>query len=496
VAVLLAVVCTSFASAATWYVHPDSALNTIQAALNAAAAGDTVLVAPGTYNENIVWPSRGGIKLLSEFGPEVTTIDGNDARVIRMAKYLSGTTVLDGFTIQHGAANPGDPNGGGVYCDSASPTIRNNIITQNSAYGNGAGIFGHFCASDVKDNAIELNSASGRGSGIYCYGEGQDSSNMTIIENRIAGNGVGGGIHCFYCQPGVSYNQVLDNTASDGGGFYFKDSASPPVSSEVHYNNIQGNRGYGIWADASSYVHAESNWWGHPAGPDSGDHTGGWWVYDDPWLNQRITFDLAADRVTSPPDTVLCDSTYVISIKVSNVSSLSYDATYFAASCAIGPAYEDYVRVDQLVHSGDSILVTFTPWTVPDADSTTVFVTAMVHYMIDDVPANDTVRKQVYAQRAGVGDRPADVPRSFSLRVDRSPFSRSLPIQYEIPTAGRVALVVQDAAGRLVATLAGGIQQRGAHSLTWNAAECAPGVYFVDLVTDSGRRCLKVLHTR
>ena len=43
-----------------------SQYSTIQAGLNAASTGDTVLVAVGTYNENIIWPDVNGIKLISE----------------------------------------------------------------------------------------------------------------------------------------------------------------------------------------------------------------------------------------------------------------------------------------------------------------------------------------------------------------------------------------------------------------------------------------------
>jgi len=497
VAVLLAVVCTSFTSAGTWYVHPDSTLNTIQAGLSAAAAGDTVLVAPGTYNENIVWPSRGGIKLLSEFGPEVTVIDGNDARVIRMAKYLSGTTVVDGFTIQHGVANPPDPDGGGIHCDSASPTIRNNIFTSNSAYGSGGAIYTFHGSSAVKDNIISGNSATaGRGGGIYCG----DSSNLTISENWIAGNSPGGGIECANALPGVTHNQILNNNASsDGGGCYFYVDDFGGEGGVVHENNIQGNEAYGLWVEASGYsFDAASNWWGHPAGPDSGDHASGSLgvsIFVYPWLTQRIVFDLAADDVLLPGDTVNPGSTYTPTIQVRNSSNFDYSATYLGATCWIG-SYASYVRVDHPLARESTVAVEFKPWTVPPADSTSYEMMAVVHYAIDDVPGNDTIRKTIYARQAGITDRPADVPHGLCLRVDRSPFSHSLPIQYEVPTAGRVALRVHDAAGRLVATLAEGVQQRSVHSLTWAAAGCAPGVYFVDLSTNSGRRCLKVLLTR
>src|SRR5258707_7759680 len=48
---------------------------TIQAAINAANNGDTVLVAPGTYVENINFSGK-AIAVTSSGGPAVTVIDG------------------------------------------------------------------------------------------------------------------------------------------------------------------------------------------------------------------------------------------------------------------------------------------------------------------------------------------------------------------------------------------------------------------------------------
>ena len=60
-------------------IHVPGDYPTIQEGLNAAQTDDTVLVAPGTYVENIVWPSRDGIILISEEGADTTIIDGNGA---------------------------------------------------------------------------------------------------------------------------------------------------------------------------------------------------------------------------------------------------------------------------------------------------------------------------------------------------------------------------------------------------------------------------------
>src|SRR5207249_11972489 len=62
---------------------------TIQAAINAASNGDTVLVAPGTYHENINFMGK-GITVTSSGGPSVTTIDGGRVgTVVRSEEHTS-----------------------------------------------------------------------------------------------------------------------------------------------------------------------------------------------------------------------------------------------------------------------------------------------------------------------------------------------------------------------------------------------------------------------
>ena len=114
-----------------WYVHPDSTLNAIQTGLNSCSSNDTVLVAPGIYQENIFWSLLNGIKLFGEYGADSTIIDGNSFSCVI---YFSGmanidtTTIIKGFTIQNGGSVP---NGGGICLINSSPKIENNIDTKN-----------------------------------------------------------------------------------------------------------------------------------------------------------------------------------------------------------------------------------------------------------------------------------------------------------------------------------------------------------------------------
>src|SRR5580704_11886179 len=97
---------------------------TIQSGINAAANGDTVLVAPGTYFENINLSGK-AITLTTSNGPAQTTINGKqDGPTVTIDSGEVASTVVSGFTITNGLAAEVGPflNGGGVYL-GASPTI-------------------------------------------------------------------------------------------------------------------------------------------------------------------------------------------------------------------------------------------------------------------------------------------------------------------------------------------------------------------------------------
>ena len=86
-------------------IHVPDDQPTIQGGLNAASDNDTVLVAPGTYCENLNWPNTHGIDLRSEAGEESTIIDGNSSGpVIRISVTVNAdsTTMISGFTIRNG----------------------------------------------------------------------------------------------------------------------------------------------------------------------------------------------------------------------------------------------------------------------------------------------------------------------------------------------------------------------------------------------------------
>jgi len=294
---------TAYAERTVWYVHPDSALNSIQAALDSCADNDIVLVAPGIYHENIVWPNIQGVHLIGELGPDATVVDGDSiGRVIEIAIDVDTTTIITGFTIRNGHIP--DNHGGGIHCAGASPKIIDNIISSNIAW-NGGGIACDWCSPLIMHNIIVDNTAimgGGWGGGIRCIGSSATITGNTIANNAAA-NG-GGGVQCLECydslliihdniftgntayagaaiclfksspiftknqisyniasakgggifcydesSPIIKHNTITGNTADDGAGIYCMDSSSPAIDSCM----ISNNHGDGVYLQPILY---------------------------------------------------------------------------------------------------------------------------------------------------------------------------------------------------------------------------------------------------
>ncbi|MEL7361070.1 MAG: T9SS type A sorting domain-containing protein, partial [Bacteroidota bacterium] len=93
----------------------------------------------------------------------------------------------------------------------------------------------------------------------------------------------------------------------------------------------------------------------------------------------------------------------------------------------------------------------------------------------------------------GEGSRPT----AFALRgAYPNPFTSSTTIAFDLPAASDVTLEVYDATGRRVATLTDASLPAGTHSMRWDAASAASGVYFVALRTDDARATRTVVLAR
>ena len=218
----------------------------IQAAVAAASQGDTILVSPGIYQENIVITKTG------------VTIDGTSAAqtIIDAGKKGRGmlisaaqNVVIKNVTIRN--ASSAQP-GGGIYVDqSKNVTISNCILTTNSAsFGSGLAVYN----SDVSvfNNQITSNQSTGDGSG--GGGIGMTTNAQGVVSgNVIDGNtaaSFGGGL--FVDGSGsidISNNTLSNNTAVLGGGAMYRNA---PV--QFSGNVLTGNKSVGNGASGGALV--------------------------------------------------------------------------------------------------------------------------------------------------------------------------------------------------------------------------------------------------
>src|SRR6185437_164194 len=240
---------------------------TIQAAINAAVNGDTVMVAPGTYFENLNFNGK-AITVTSSDGPSVTIVDGGGLGPVATFNTNEGAnSVLSGFTLQNGVPSQVFPvtgtSGGGILILNASPTITGNVITGNHAIC-GIGIEIQGGSAVIRGNTITNNTQAFGDGG--CGGGGVEVSTgspqiigNTITNNSLNGGGFGGGISVFSASPTIRDNYIAANSVwNSGGGINLEGSGAPVVVDNIVFNNttLGGCSGAGMYVQGPSSLAA------------------------------------------------------------------------------------------------------------------------------------------------------------------------------------------------------------------------------------------------
>ena len=286
----------------------------IQAGINAAFPGDTVLVADSTYYENIDFKGK-AIIVASYFLMDGDTthinntiIDGSqpsDPNKGSVVSFVSGedtTSVICGFTITGGSGTFYSPTsaqvGGGVFCNNSgckavANKIINNNVTGPAVRGGGfAAIpFGNSANVVLKDNLIAHNIATADtyqsyGGGVYLNCYARIDSNLISYNSSIsnAGSGnyktMGGGIACIqspYSREIImennlithntifNYSSEVSGPAAFGGGVSIMGYNGRMTRNEIclneiwnHSNKVVGSVGAGVGSCPDSFL-IESN---------------------------------------------------------------------------------------------------------------------------------------------------------------------------------------------------------------------------------------------
>lgn len=241
-------------------IHVPKDHKTIQAAIDASAKGDTVLVQPGTYPESLQLKegitvksagddARGTIGLKRAEG---TVIDGGGAGAKGPVVRLADGAVLDGFTVtrvgvfdqkeyekhhatqgenlpdERGAVGVGE-NFPALAVPGATAVVKNNIVSNNGHPG--IGCTGKTNASLISNNVVHRN--MGGGVGI------SDEATPTVEGNRCYHN-LRSGIGCRKSNPLIVGNECFDNVRAGVG---IREGAKPILRGNKCYKNQRAGIG-------------------------------------------------------------------------------------------------------------------------------------------------------------------------------------------------------------------------------------------------------------
>ena len=187
--------------------------STIQAAIDATAIGDTVLVSPGTYFESELRYAGKAIvvRSLDPSDPLIVAATVIDADSSGPVFVFDGSedrnSVLTGLTITGGSAQ----EGAGIVCAAASPLISDCRLVDNVAMSQGGGIHCDAASPTIRACEIEGNGAAHAGGGVSCVlGAYPHIVDCTLLDN---GAFRGGGVYCFASSPTIERSLVRGNTA-------------------------------------------------------------------------------------------------------------------------------------------------------------------------------------------------------------------------------------------------------------------------------------------
>jgi len=530
-AVLLVALVAGTSPARARVLHVPAEFTTIQLGIDASAPGDTVLVQPGTYPENIDFNGHeitlGSLYLTTgdEHFIAETVIDGQDTgTVVRFVNGEDRAALLTGFTITRGYASG---YGGGILClNGADPTIAHNIIKENRSDDSGAGIACRGSSPRVRQNVIERNQLFnqdwGDGGGIYFYeseivieentirdnycfmsGGGLSgwASNPAIVRNTISGNttcGVGAGIWCSSSSVVlrdntlegnrsfgwggaigwwntfaiVERNIIRDNYAQDRGGAIYNNYSAAQFANNLITGNTCTGSGGAIHCrrtyGRTNPLFLNNVIWGNTAGTVGGALAS---VCADPVIRNTILWNNA-------PDELDCDAYSHPVVAYSDI-----------AGGWIGEGNIDLEPLFRSAASGDFRLMAVACGDPIDSPGIDAGDPALLDAALHCGWGRGSERSDLGA--FGGGDSimvsSVDPPERGIVRLAQNcpnPLCTWTTIAYELTSEAAVTLEVFDVAGRRISTLVEGPRDAGRHELVWRPARLTAGLYFCRLRVD------------
>jgi len=381
-------------TAAELHVGPGQPYLTIQAAINAANPGDTVIVHAGTYVENIVINKaslflesverrNAVIKGSIDIEANGVTLDGfevdcDETQIAVIALKQNGITVRN--ILVDGGRQGILVQGESVTNQATGITIQDNRLrnTKDSGlhvnFAQAAIVSGNeiestglpwympgILAIGDKDTTIENNILNGNYHGIAVHGSGTYVAQGAIVRGNIVTNCANLGIAIASAEDvTIVFNQITDNKVGVHHCDGWWSGAGKSKDNVAHFNNIVGNSEHGVKNDAEATVNAKYNWLGHESGPSgvgpgSGDAVS---INVDftPWLTAPIS-GVDSETVPAGTTTIVGSSALGVSADVTTTTGTPTVtvATYASNPGGTPPFTALGKYIDERISSADGV---------------------------------------------------------------------------------------------------------------------------------------------
>ncbi|MBN2416342.1 T9SS type A sorting domain-containing protein [bacterium] len=451
--------------------HVPGEYATIQEAIDASVKGDTVLLQPDIYYENVDFNGK-CVTLASLYITTMDTsyirqtiIDGSGTgRVITINSDEDAGTWLAGLTIRNGYAD----YGGGILIYRADPRVSNCIIEHNIAEcsnGLGGGMRLEQTYSIVQDCIIRFNSALGQDiNNGGCGGISAHNSHASIFTCSITDNdatGYYGGIGISGGAPLVAGCLIARNRCHNTAGAGFQDAEPLFANNTVVCNTASPGLMGGIYFIRSTPTLTNCIIWYNSDSAGTAYNFNGW---------------------GGTPNITNCN------IQGGYASTPVMDSD---------PLFQDMAGGNYRLAAGSPCIDAGAPAPVPlvtDLDG---------RYRVHDGDGNGSVLIDMGAYEYGsmfVDVRDGEVsgtPETCTLAQNfPNPFNGETVITFSLPRDGGAVLTVFDTRGRKIAVIEDGLFTAGTHRSTWNAAGFASGVYICRLSTETHTQSIKLLLQR
>lgn len=379
----------------------------IQSALDLAADGDSVLVAPGTYagpgNRDLRFDGR-SLQLIGSAGAVATVIDCEGlGRGLCFTQGEDSTALVAGFTVRNGnTASTGVPNkGGGLLISGASPTLHELVIEDCYASESGGGIYADYASPRLSDLVLRRN--------------------QTALEWP---GGSGGGLYCAYGAPRITGSLFVDNACYvRGGGICASYGAQLQAEGLTLAGNRAGTAGGGLGLQGTMQATLAACLISGNEAPSGGG--------------------IHAAQSYSDVSLACCD---VAENEGGNYGGYADDVTGEDGNIAVDPLFCEPGLGDYRLEAHSVCL--------PSNNSCRVQIGAL----------------GIGCEAVALPDDELPPPFALAQNHP-NPFNPRTTIAFSIPAPGATRLSVYAVDGRLVATLVDGPLAAGPHAIVWNGRD-------------------------